>query len=113
MIAGYLRDMGFTVHEASGPTEALSIAQANVLDLLLTDMVMPGGGGESVASTLSVLHAGMKVIFMSGYAEFSALEQALTRPDAVFVQKPFRFKELAAKINELLAPPKIDSPRLQ
>jgi PAS domain S-box-containing protein len=113
MIGSYLRDMGFTVHEASGPAEALAIAQANVLDLLLTDMVMPGGGGESVASALSVLHAGMKVIFMSGYAEHSALEQALNHPDAVFVQKPFRFKELVAKINELLAPAKIDSLRLQ
>lgn len=106
MIGSYLRDLGYTVHEATGPAEALSLARCNDIDLLLTDMVMPGGGGENVASALCALYSDLKVIFMSGYAEHNALQKALNHPEAFFMQKPFRFKELAAKINELLGPSK-------
>lgn len=103
MIAAYLREVGYTVYEASGPGEALAAAHMNAIDLLLTDLVMPGGGGEDVAVALSALRPRLKVIFMSGYAERSALQQALNHPDALFIPKPFRFKELAEKISDLLS----------
>ncbi len=106
MIASYLRSLGYTVLEASGPAEAMSLSQANAVDLLLTDMVMPGGGGENVASGLRAQHKDLKVIFMSGYAGHAAVDQALNQPDAIFMNKPFRFKDLAVKINDLLGPAK-------
>ena len=106
MIGSYLSGLGYTVLEASGPAEAMSLAQANGIDLLLTDMVMPGGCGENVASSLSALHKDLKVIFMSGYAEHAAVDHALKHRGAVFMHKPFRFKDLAVKINDLLGPAK-------
>jgi two-component system, cell cycle sensor histidine kinase and response regulator CckA len=113
MIASYLRDFGYTVFEASGPAEAMAIAKRHQIELLLTDMVMPGGGGEGLALALGSVDKNLKVIFMSGYAEHTAVEKALNHPAALFLQKPFRFKDLTEKIEEMLGSVRTNQQKVQ
>jgi signal transduction histidine kinase/CheY-like chemotaxis protein len=103
IVAGYMRECGYAVQEAANAQEARAISSHGPIDLLLTDIVMPGASGPALASALAGDHAQMKVIFMSGYADHAALEQALTRPNTLFVQKPFRLSDLMAKIRQALA----------
>jgi CheY-like chemotaxis protein len=100
VVAGYLREHGYLVHEAEDAEEALRISQNHRIDLLLTDIVMPGTSGPALAASLTRAGTLRRVIFMSGYAEHAALQEAIQQPNALFLQKPFRLKTLLAKIHE-------------
>ncbi len=103
IVAGSIREHGYTVYEAADAQEAALVSSRHSIDLLLTDIVMPGASGPALASTLTEAYAQMKVIFMSGYADHAALEQAFLHPNTFFVQKPFRLSDLMGKIREALA----------
>jgi PAS domain S-box-containing protein len=100
VVAGYLREHGYQVYEAEEADEAWRISQEHHIDLLLTDIVMPGTSGPALAASLAPTNALRRVIFMSGYAEHAALQEAIQQPNALFLQKPFRLKTLLAKIHE-------------
>jgi len=102
LIAEYVREKGYTVFEAGSASAAMSVANSQAVDLLITDIVMPGESGEQLASSLLERQPDVAVIFVSGYAEHAALEEALKRPNVVFLQKPFRFGELLDKIRQVL-----------
>jgi len=102
VVAGYLRERGYVVYEAGNAQEARKISQDNRIDLLLTDIVMPGISGPELAASLAAANNEMRVIFMSGYAEHAALQQAILQPNALFMQKPFRLRTLLARIHEAL-----------
>ena len=103
MVSGYVRESGYQVYEAADANEALRISQDHSIDLLLTDIVMPGASGTALASTLKASRPQMRVIFMSGYAEHAALQEAMLKPNTLFLQKPFRLSALVAKIHQALA----------
>lgn len=103
ILAAYLRDRGFQVFEAAEAREAGAIAEKNRIDLLLTDIVMPGISGATLASALVKAQPHVKVIFMSGYADHGELKAALQRNNAVFLHKPFRFGDLMPQIHQALA----------
>jgi PAS domain S-box-containing protein len=103
IVAGYIREHGYQVHEAADAQEALKIAALHNIDLLLTDIVMPGTSGPALALSLAAIHPQVHVIFMSGYADHAALDEALRHPNTLFLQKPFRLTALAAKMHEALA----------
>lgn len=107
IVAGYMREHGYEVFEAADGREAGEISSRHRIDLLLTDIVMPGASGPALASALAECQAQMKVIFMSGYADHAALEQALLQPNTLFLQKPFRLRDLMSKVREALADPAI------
>ncbi len=103
IVAGYVRECGHVVYEAANAQEAATVSSSHLIDLLLTDIVMPGASGPALASTLVEAHPEMKVIFMSGYADHAALELAVLQPNALFLQKPFRLSDLMARIRQALA----------
>jgi PAS domain S-box-containing protein len=103
IVAGYIRERGYRVHDAADAQEALKIAALHHIDLLLTDIVMPGTSGPALALSLAAIHPQVHVIFMSGYTDHAALEEALRQPNTLFLQKPFRLTALAAKMHEALA----------
>jgi signal transduction histidine kinase/CheY-like chemotaxis protein len=103
IVAGYLGDHGYTVYEAADAQEALQLAQAHDIDLLLTDIVMPETTGVDLASALVTVRPGIRVVFMSGYADHAAFQEAVNQPTTMFLQKPFRLSALVAKIQEALA----------
>ena len=73
-----------------------------VIDLLLTDMVMPRLGGKAVADRLQSQRPGMKVLFMSGYTDNGIVQNGLLEAETDFLQKPFSPEQLARKVQEVL-----------
>ncbi len=94
---------GFQVMTAAEPGEALTIAEAmpEQIDLLLTDVVMPGMRGPELAALLQTSRPGMRVLLVSGYAE-EIVEGH--RADVPFLAKPFSSATLLAAIDDALSP---------
>jgi len=93
-----LRSSGYKVFESQTAPNALEIAEQHVgeLDVLLTDIVMPVMGGPELARRVTKIHPGIRVIYMSGYAE--GFPDAELPSNSVFLQKPFRFATLLEQL---------------
>jgi PAS domain S-box-containing protein len=102
-----LRMRGYNVLEASGGEEALEIVQntANVIHLIITDVVMPNMDGPTMVRHVKALKPTLPVIFMSGYAEEAFRKNDQSSEDIHFLPKPFGLKQLAAKVKEVLSQP--------
>jgi CheY-like chemotaxis protein len=98
-----LERAGYTVVEASSPSEAEQRSQSMTsIDLLLTDVIMPGGTGPELFRSLSPKRPAMRVLFMSGYAEQDLFDRANVAHDGVFLAKPFSREELIGRVRETL-----------
>ena len=93
-----LRSTGYEVFEAQTALEALQIAEKHPgrLDILLTDVVMPGLRGPELARRVTDRHPDIQVVYMSGYAE--GFPEAQLPTHSVFLQKPFRFATLLEQL---------------
>jgi two-component system, cell cycle sensor histidine kinase and response regulator CckA len=102
-----LARFGYTVLPASGGEDALVIADAHPedIDLLLTDIMMPGMNGVDVARRVVELRPGIRVFYMSGYADQDLVRQGLLTPGARFLQKPFTPQQLAERVRDILDQP--------
>jgi two-component system, cell cycle sensor histidine kinase and response regulator CckA len=81
--------------------------KGSTIDLLLTDVVMPGINGRELADRLLAQRPETKVLFMSGYTNNAIVHhQGLLAADTFFIQKPFTPSALAAKVREVLNTPK-------
>jgi len=100
-----LRMRGYNVLEAGGGEEALEIVKndANKIDLIITDVVMPTMDGPTMVRHVKLLKPGLRVIFMSGYAEEAFRRNDQNSEEIHFLPKPFGLKQLAAKVKEVLA----------
>ena len=103
LVAEYVRERGYTVHTAANAGEAMQVAKTHPIDLLITDLVMPGESGEKLAAALLAQQPDLAVIFISGYAEHAALDEALRQPHVLFLQKPFRFHALVSKVRQAIS----------
>jgi DNA-binding NtrC family response regulator len=103
-----LKGRGYHVLTASGASEALRVAAASgrKLDLLLTDVVMPGVSGTELARQLAAVCPGLKVLYMSGYSHEMLSVYGAAGPDVALVEKPFALSELAHKVREVLNAPR-------
>ena len=101
-----LRGAGWTVLLASGPADALAIAarETQRIDLLLTDVVMPGMSGGMLADKLAALRPGLRVLFVSGYSEEDVMGRGGLAPGRALLEKPFTPSELRRRIRQLLQP---------
>jgi PAS domain S-box-containing protein len=95
-----LRRHGYRVLEASGSEEALEQLQSEgcTVDLLLTDMVMPGQPGSTLADQVAERHPHIRVLYMSGYSE----DPDLVGPETPLVQKPFSPEGLLQAVRTML-----------
>jgi CheY-like chemotaxis protein len=99
-----LESAGYRVVTAASPDEALTLAsRARRLDLLLTDLVMPGMDGVQLTRYIRSAHPSAKVILTSGYGAGAALaDPAGSDDETVFLAKPFSLAELAATVRSVL-----------
>ncbi|MCS7269785.1 MAG: PAS domain S-box protein [Gemmataceae bacterium] len=99
-----LQTYGYRVLLAADAMEALRVAEqhAGEIDLLLTDVVMPGMSGRELVEQLRQRLLGLKVLFMSGYTGDAVLRHGLVHAEVAFLQKPFTPASLARKVRDVL-----------
>jgi two-component system cell cycle sensor histidine kinase/response regulator CckA len=100
----FLESGGYTVIEAQNGEEALRLGTTHngKIDLLITDMVMPGMRGQELAARLSQQRNDLRVLYMSGYSEHSAADGALSDHRVRLLTKPFSRSVLLRTVRELL-----------
>jgi two-component system, cell cycle sensor histidine kinase and response regulator CckA len=112
-----LETRGYTVLVAASGQEALRVGEAlqgrrradepkGPIDLLVTDVVMPGMSGREVALLLAPSHPSMRVLYLSGYTDESIVHHGMLEPGIAFLQKPFTAEALARKVHEVLNSPR-------
>jgi signal transduction histidine kinase len=104
VVSRQLRELGYKVVEADGPRRALDLLKNPDLavDVLFTDLVMPGMNGVELAEEVAKLRAGLPILFTSGYSGSSLMNDERLRQDGRFLSKPYRKQDLARMLRELL-----------
>jgi PAS domain S-box-containing protein len=99
-----LRRMGFDVLAAANATEAIGLAESldRPIDLLVTDVIMPGVNGRQLAERLIERRPGLRVLYMSGYTDDPIVQQVVLNNEATYLQKPFDAEALARKVRQAL-----------
>jgi len=105
LMAELLEAKGYTIRSAGSPAEALAWAEGSneLVDLLVTDVVMPGIGGRDLAHRLAALRPGLRVLFVSGFAADVLTRQGEIGPGRRFLSKPFSGAALLKSVAEALA----------
>jgi signal transduction histidine kinase/ActR/RegA family two-component response regulator len=99
-----LRARGYRILEASNGKEALEAARNHTgkIDLVLTDVVMPGMGGAELVSQLETERPGVKALYVSGYANSGIVHHDIVDPRIAFLQKPFTVDSLVRKVHSVI-----------
>ena len=101
--ADMLRELDYVVVPASSGDDALQQCQLQSrIDLLLTDVVMPGMTGQVLAEQVHLQRPELKVLYMTGYTRNAVVHNGVLDPGVAFLQKPFTADQLAAKIRQVL-----------
>ena len=105
LVTEVLEDLGYTAIEAADSTAGLKVLQSDVrIDLLVTDVGLPGGmNGRQMADAGRERRPGLKVLFITGYAENSVIGSGLLEPGMEVLTKPFAMEALASRIKDLIA----------
>jgi DNA-binding response OmpR family regulator len=104
LIGGTLRTEGYLVELAASLAEARQLLPrvAPSLDLLLTDVVMPGGMGPELVAEIRRAHRWIRVLYMSSHTPVDLQKHGIDLGGAPLLQKPFMPAELAARVREVL-----------
>jgi CheY-like chemotaxis protein len=97
-----LRQLGYGVLEAASGAAALTVLEERPVDLLLTDVVMPGISGRDLAERVARRRPGTPVLFMSGYTSDVISRHGMLDPKVELIEKPFTARELARRVRRLL-----------
>jgi two-component system cell cycle sensor histidine kinase/response regulator CckA len=99
-----LESKGYKVLEADNGDAALQIASGHSgkIDMLITDVVMPGMSGRELSARLCAACPQTKVLYLSGYTEDAIVHEGVIDPDTAFLQKPFTLQALSRKVREVL-----------
>lgn len=102
-----LRETGYTVLVAADGQEAIRLMERHgrPVDLLITDVVMPGMTGRELAAELARRNLVRRTLYMSGYAGEATVNQGIPPPEAAFINKPFNLGGITRKIREVLDNP--------
>ncbi|MGQ0714298.1 MAG: response regulator [Gemmatimonadaceae bacterium] len=105
LVRSMLTKKGYVVLCASDGEQALDMAakHGGTIDLLLTDVVLPGLSGREVAERLHAEHPDLRVLYMSGYTDDAILRRGVLTQRSSLIQKPFSAADLMSRVGELLA----------
>ncbi len=98
----YLIKIGYHVIDTGDPHEAMEIGRNTTINLLLTDIVMPGMNGKQLYDRLKPVNPELRVLFMSGYTDDVVLNHGIGNQRFAFIQKPFMLNELSQKVREAM-----------
>jgi CheY-like chemotaxis protein len=104
MIVEVLEEQGYRVLSAADGASALALAteHAGQLDLVLTDVVLPGMNGREIVERLSALRPGIRAVYMSGYSDGTISDRGLLSDERSLVEKPFTASALAQAVRKAL-----------
>ncbi|GLK78371.1 PAS domain-containing sensor histidine kinase [Methylopila turkensis] len=104
LVTEVLEDLGYAAIEAADSVAGLRVLQSDVrIDLLVTDVGLPGGmNGRQMADAGRAARPGLKVLFITGYAENAALNSGHLEPGMAVLTKPFVVDALGARIREMI-----------
>jgi CheY-like chemotaxis protein len=104
LVAEILESNGYTVLQAGDGPSALELLRRHTgpLDLLVTDVVMPGMSGPEVAGAVAAMRPGAQVLYISGYTDSSVGQHGVLEPGIGFLQKPFAADVLTRRVREVL-----------
>jgi len=106
LIGDVLSELGYRALEAADGPKGLAILQSSQhIDLLITDIGLPGLNGRQIADAGRTLRPDLKVLFMTGYAENAALASGFLEPGMTMITKPFAMEVLATRIREIIESP--------
>ncbi|POA18203.1 hybrid sensor histidine kinase/response regulator [Pseudomonas sp. FW300-N1A1] len=106
LVLNVLNELGYTTHEAQDGKTALPLLESNLrIDLLVTDVGLPGMNGRQLAEIARQYRPGLKVLFMTGYAEKAGERQGFLDEGMDLLAKPFSIEQLAGKIRHMLRHP--------
>jgi len=96
---------GYRVLQASQGIEAVEVSRRHegVIDLMVTDIVMPLMGGPELARSLALTRPDMRVLFMSGYADEAIIHRGVLQEQTAFLQKPFTAEAFGRKLREVIS----------
>lgn len=99
-----LEFLGYAVLPAATSNEAMRLAQTHngVIDLLITDIIMPEMNGQELARRIAALRPGLKQLFVSGYPSDHIAQRGMLASGVPFLQKPFSLQELATMVRQTL-----------
>jgi two-component system, cell cycle sensor histidine kinase and response regulator CckA len=108
LVCEILQHAGYTVLAAADGREALRLSKQHPgeIDLMVTDVVMPGMSGRDVAERLWLSRPETKVLYISGYTDVAVFDPGVLDPGSAFLQKPFSSAALAQKVREILDAPR-------
>jgi len=103
-VTATLKTVGYTVLAAGTPQDALAVCEKKEtpIDLLITDVVMPGISGTELRHKIEAIRPGMKVLFMSGYTSHIIVDRGMLEEGVHFIQKPFSAEDLARKVRDVI-----------
>jgi len=92
------------VMEAPDGIQGMKVAESfeGKIDILITDVAMPGMSGHELAKRVAASRPGIKILFLSGYTEDAIIHEGVLNPGTAFLQKPFTLQALARKVREVL-----------
>ena len=102
MVEEVLSHLGYTIYAVENGPDALKILEKGKVDMLLTDVILPGLNGKELFLCARSLHPDLKVLYMSGYADEIMGEGGVLGADVAFIQKPFTIDSLAQKVRTVL-----------
>lgn len=103
LIVEVLGELGYRAIEANDGPKGLEILQSKrQIDLLITDIGLPGLNGRQIAETARLTRPGLKVLFMTGYAENASLASGFLQPGMAMITKPFAMEVLATRIRDII-----------
>jgi PAS domain S-box-containing protein len=107
LVSEILETSGYAVLQAGDGPSALELLRrhSDPIDLLLTDVVMPGMSGPEVAGAVTSMRPGTQVLYMSGYTDSAIGHHGVLEPGIAFLQKPFSADDLTRKVRALLTEP--------
>jgi PAS domain S-box-containing protein len=106
-----LSELGYRVLQAVDAEAALSILRSDQrVDLLFTDVVLPGRSGKVLADESAIARPGLKVLFTTGYSRNAIVHHGRLDAGVRLLQKPFTFDQLASRVREVLDEPKLEMP---